>query len=164
MYKRSRPLVALLAAAGTAAVAIPAIAGGQTGPKTIVLGDKLLAAKIVHVSRSPRGDQLGLGDRVITEQAIYSPSTGRKLGTLSTDCVNVAGVAQLFNARLQCLTTYRFSNGTIIAAGVERLADPKRQIPLIGGTGAYSTTRGSVTAGAPTKRYDTVDVVQVTGS
>src|SRR4051812_19176577 len=112
MSRRSRALLCCTAAAAAAtAVSVPALTSAQSsGGRDITVRDKVHAAKFVHQKRSTRGDRLAMGDRVITQQALFDESN-RGVGTLLTDCVNVGRQAQVFKATLQCTSIYRFADG-----------------------------------------------------
>jgi hypothetical protein len=94
----------------------------------------------------------------------FLPERLGSVGTLFTDCVNVGGAAEVFKATLQCTSTYRFKDGEVVSAGVVRLsAGPATGFPIVGGSGAYRGAHGEVSAGAPVKGYDGVDVLHLDG-
>jgi hypothetical protein len=103
-----------------------------------------------------------MGDRVITRQALYDDS-GRRIGSLFTDCVNVGPKAKVFRATLQCMSVYRIQGGQVVSEGVVKLGSSSGSIAIVGGAGAYSSASGEVGAGAPVKGYDTVDVLHLDG-
>ena len=160
--RAAMPAVALVTLAG--AVALPAITSdAQTsGPREITVREKLRAIEFVHHKRSTRRDRLDMGDRVLTQQALFNESDAR-VGTLFTDCVNVGHKAAVFRAVLQCTATYRFRDGQVVASGVVRLSDRRAAAPIVGGRGAYRGASGEVRAGAPVRGYDSVDVLQLDG-
>lgn len=84
-----------------------------------------------------------MGDGVITRQAM-TDARHKKLGTLNTDCKNIGTKAQVFKAALQCVTTHRFADGEIVAAGVATISDPKASFPILGGSGAYTGASGTI--------------------
>jgi hypothetical protein len=70
----------------------------------------------------------------------------------------------VFNATLQCTSTYRFDNGQLVSAGVVKLdAGVRAGFPIVGGSGAYKAARGQITPGAPVKGYQGVDVLHLDG-
>jgi hypothetical protein len=98
---------------------------------------------------------------VITRQALFDASD-RRVGTLLTDCINTGAAAEVFQAKLQCLSTYRLANGQIVSAGSVRLVDgPPNRFPIVGGAGAYRGASGEIEAGAPVQGYDGVDVLHL---
>jgi hypothetical protein len=120
--------------------------------------------KFVHQKRTTKAEVLAMGDRVVTRQALYNDSN-RKVGSFVTDCVNTGGKAQVFKATLLCTSIYRFSDGQVVSQGVVKLGSSpaSARIAIVGGTGAYRAASGEVTAGAPVKGYDTVDVLHLDG-
>jgi Allene oxide cyclase barrel like domain len=124
--------------------------------------EKVKAAQFVHTG-SARGEQLAMGDRVITRQALFDTSD-RRIGTLVTDWVNTGATAEVFKAQLHCVSTYRLKDGQVVSAGAVRLADgPGNRFPIVGGAGAYRGASGEITAGAPVKGYQGVDVLHFDG-
>lgn len=153
----------LAALAVAAAVAIPGLSGAQaSGGREITVRDKVQGAQFVHAKPSTPEQTLDTGDRVITRQALFD-ERNKGAGSLATDCVNVGPSAEVFEATLQCLTTYRFKDGQVVTAGVVTLSNPKTRIAIVGGTGAYASGRGDVRAGKPVKGFDTVDVLRIAG-
>src|SRR2546423_14733902 len=116
MSRRSRALLCCMALAVLASVvSIPALTSAQgSGGRDITVRDKVRAAKFVHQKQSTRGERLAMGDRVITQQALFDESN-RPVGTLLTDCVNVGGKAQVFKATLECSSIYRFRDGQVVS-------------------------------------------------
>lgn len=162
----SRSASGAVLAALVALAAIPALTGAQgAGTRDITVVDKVRAVKFVHVQAedSARGERLAPGDRVLTRQSLFDQDR-RALGTLFTDCTNVGAAAQVFDATLQCTSTYRFRDGEVVSAGVVRLgAGPTTGFPIVGGSGAYRGAQGEVSASAPLKGYDSVDVLHLDG-
>jgi hypothetical protein len=155
--------VAAVLAAAVAAAAVPAMSGAQdSAARDITVREKVRAAKFVHVG-SVRGERLGFGDRIITRQALFDTGD-RRIGTLTTDCVNTGATATVFEARLQCLSTYTFKDGQVTSAGTARLADgAANRFPIVGGAGAYRGASGEIEAGAPVEGYEGVDVLHLDG-
>jgi hypothetical protein len=53
-------------------------------------------------------------------------------------------------------------DGEVVSAGVVRLSDgPATRFPIVGGSGAYRGAQGEITAGAPVKGFDTVNVLHL---
>ena len=155
---------AALAALGTAA-ALPLISSaGSPGARDVTVRDKVRAVKFVHTSKSTHAEQLALGDRVVTRQALFDEQD-HAVGTFSTDCVNVGHKAPVFSATLQCTSIYRFADGQVVTSGVVRLggSPADARIAIVGGTGAYRRARGEVGSGPSVKGYDTVDVLHIDG-
>src|SRR2546423_1881364 len=98
---------AALAALGTAAALPLMSSAGSPGARDVTVREKVRAVKFVHTSKSTRGEQLALGDRVITRQALFDEQD-HAVGTFFTDCVNVGHRAPVFSATLQCTSIYRF--------------------------------------------------------
>jgi hypothetical protein len=158
-----KAVLAATVAALTATVAIPALSDAQdAAARDITVHEKVLGVTFVQQKKSTGEDRLAPGDRVLTRQAL-SNDAGRRIGTLSTDCVNVGGrTAPVFSATLQCTSTYALRDGQIVAAGVVRLDRPGAAgLPIAGGSGAYRTARGEVTAGTPSKPRETVAILHV---
>ncbi|HEX8857370.1 MAG TPA: hypothetical protein VF752_17380 [Thermoleophilaceae bacterium] len=163
MPSKYQAATAAAAAALTAAIAIPTVTGAQTGGRDVTVREKVRAAQFVHAKDSTKGERLARGDRVITSQAMFD-GDNRPLGTLYTDCVNAGRAARVFNATLQCTSTYRFSDGQVVSAGVVKLGSgPRGGFPIVGGSDAYKSARGQITPGAPAKGYDGVDVLHLDG-
>ena len=161
MSTPKKALAAALAAATATAVAVPALTGAQaSGGREVTVRDKVQAAQFVHAKASTPEGVLAMGDRVDTRQAVFN-ERDRPVGTLATDCVNIGQTAEVFDATLQCLSTYRLEGGEVVTAGVVSLKDPKARIAIVGGTGAYVSAGGDVRAGKPVKGYDTVDVLHL---
>jgi hypothetical protein len=158
--KRAAAGAALAAVA--AAAAIPALTSAQDATaREITVREKVKAVQFVHHGAA-QGEKLAMGDRVITRQALFDTSD-RRIGTLHTDCVNTGAAAQVFQARLQCLSTYRLEDGQIVSAGTVRLADGPANpgFPIVGGGGAYRGASGEIRPGAPVEGYAGVDVLQL---
>jgi hypothetical protein len=72
---------------------------------------------------------------------------------------NKAARPHLVNCRVQ---TYRFKNGQVVTAGVVKFAQLENlSIPIIGGSGAYRSASGFVSAGKPVKGFLSVDVLHL---
>lgn len=156
------PTARVLAAVVAAALATSSLSCGQpSGTRQITVREKVRAVTFVHSTGSSRGERLATGDRVITTQAL-SDERGKRVGTLYADCANVGPPAEVFQAMLSCTATYRLADGDVVSEGVVRLgAGQAARAPIVGGTRAYRTARGEVTAGKPVKGYDSVDVLRV---
>ena len=125
----------------TAAVAIPALTSAQNGG----------------------GREIAHGDRVLTRQALFAED-GSPVGRLFTDCANVGRGAEVFDASLQCVSTYRFEDGEVVSAGVAVLSAARTvRFPIVGGSGAYRGAHGEVTSGNPPKGYQGADVLHLDG-
>lgn len=155
------PAVALATLA--AAIAVPTLTSSAQTPASvdITVRDKIKAVVFVHAKPTTRGERLATGDRVITRQGMFDERDA-PIGTLTTDCVNVGATAPVFKATLQCTSIYRFRDGQIVSAGVVKLDSAKSApFPIVGGSGAYTSASGDITAGKPVKGYDTVDVLHL---
>ena len=143
MSRRFVLTIGFVAAAAVAAV--PAITTAQSigGGRDVTVREKARSILFVHQQRSTRGDHMATGDRVLTRQALFDAS-GKSIGTLFTDCVNLGAPAKVFAATLQCTASYRFADGQLVAAGVERLGAPGTSAPIVGGSGTYRAARGEV--------------------
>lgn len=157
---KSRIVLATTLAAAATATAVPALTSAQSSGRTITAHEKLIDLQFVHHKASTKGEKLAMGDAVVTRQSMKDDA-GKPLGTLYTDCVNVGAKAAVFKATLECMTTYKFSDGEVTAAGVVKLSDPKASLPILGGSGAYVGVSGVVTPGEPAKGDDSVDVLQL---
>ncbi len=158
---RPRRVAAVVIAALAAAVAIPAVTSADSA-REITVRDKVRAVKIIDVAPKAKREDLSHGDRVLTRQAMFD-ERDRRIGTLFTDCVGVGPTAPLFEATMQCTSTWRFGDGQIVGEGIVRLSDrsPGARFPIVGGSGAYRGTGGEASAGAPVKGYDSVDVLSL---
>jgi hypothetical protein len=153
---------AALAVAATG-IAIPALSGADTsGARDITVREKVRGAQFVHAKPTKQDERLARGDRAITDQVLFDEH-GKRLGGLFTDCVNVGSAAPIFKATLQCTYTYRLQDGSIVGSGALKLGDPSSAGAITGGTGAYTGASGTITAGAPVKGFDSVDVLHVAG-
>ena len=152
-------LAATVAAVASVAVALPALTAAQTSAeqRTITVQEKVVDIAKDDVAPKSRS-KVSLGDRLITRQALFDANK-KRLGTLFTDCSGVGPTKPIFGATLQCLVTYRFADGQIMAAGTTRLTDGE-PIALIGGTGAYAGARGSVRT-KPAKGFDSADEITI---
>ena len=162
MSRRSRALKpALVLAAIAVAAAVPASA--QTA-RDITVREKAQAVKFVHQRPAKRPDVLAMGDRVITRQALFDESD-RRIGSFHTDCLNGGARAQVFKATLICTSIYRFADGQVVSQGVVKLGGnpASARIAIVGGTGAYRSARGEVSAAAPVEGYDSVDHLSIDG-
>jgi Allene oxide cyclase barrel like domain len=148
----------------SAAVAIPALTSAQNGAgREIAVREKVRAVKFVHANPSTLGERLAHGDRVLTRQALFAED-GSAVGRLFTDCANVGRGAEVFDATLQCLSTYRFEDGEVVGAGVVVLSAARTvRFPIVGGSGAYRGAHGEVTSGKPPKGYQGADVLHLDG-
>jgi len=158
-----RPAIAAVAiASAVAAAAVPALSGAEPSGREITVHEKVIGLKFVHQKASTKGDKLAMGDAVVTRQSMADDS-GKRLGTLFTTCTNVGARTGVFKATLECVVTYRFTNGQVTAAGVVRLSDPKAVLPIVGGSGAFTGASGTVTPGKPAKGddSDSVDVLHL---
>jgi hypothetical protein len=164
MFTPIRAISVAAVLALSAAVAIPAFTTAQTvGAREIAVREKVRAVKFVHAKQSTRGEHLAQGDRVLTRQALFAEN-GTAVGTLFTDCVNVGRAAEVFEATLQCVSTYRFKDGEVVSAGVVVLGTGGTiRFPIVGGSGAYRGAHGEVTAVQPPSGYQGADVLQLDG-
>ncbi|MGI8622876.1 MAG: allene oxide cyclase barrel-like domain-containing protein [Solirubrobacteraceae bacterium] len=157
---KSRLILAAAMAVAASATAIPALTSAQPSGRTITVHEKVTGLKFVHHDKATKGDKLAMGDAVVTRQSMKDDD-GRALGTLFTDCTNVGAKAPVFKAKLECLMTYKFSDGEVTAAGVATLSDPNVSFPIVGGSSAYTGASGTVTPGKPGKGDDSVDVLHI---
>ena len=165
MTRKTRALAATIVAGALAgAVAIPAMSGAQTDAgRQITVRMKVTGGAQFHHGRPSSGDRLATGDSVIVRLRMAS-AAGARLGSAHTQCVNVGAGASGAAALLQCTQTYRFADGQVVAAGLVRFSQVDRmQIPIVGGSGAYRGATGQLTAGAPVKGFDSVDVLSLDG-
>jgi len=161
MTKHHRVLTAAASSALAAAIAIPALSSAQSGGTDIVVREKVQSVHIDHQSSRNKGDRLATGDRVQTRQGLYDES-GKSIGTLFTDCVNMGKSAQIFQATMLCTVSYRLADGQLNAFGALRLSSkPSTQSAPLIGSGAYRGKHGEVTSAPPVKGYDTVDVLHI---
>jgi len=162
MTRKTRTAAAAIAAVAaiTAATAIPAMTGAQTtGAKEITVRMKVTSG--AQAQHGTKGERLATGDAILIRLKMSSP-TGAALGTAYTECVNVGARAKAEQATLQCMQTYRFRDGQIVAAGIVRFSQLKGlAIPIVGGSGAYRGASGQLTDGAPVRGFDSVDVLQL---
>ncbi|MFL5825201.1 MAG: allene oxide cyclase barrel-like domain-containing protein [Thermoleophilaceae bacterium] len=162
MFTPVRAITAAAVAALATAVAVPALTTAQTsGTRDITVRERVQGVKMIDTSPRSRHERFSRGDRVVTEQALFSES-GNRVGTLFTDCVGVGRTAQLFKATLLCSSTYRFRDGDVMTAAAVELA-PGARGAIVGGTGAYKGVRGEGEAAPPVKGYDSVDVLHLEG-
>ena len=165
MSRLAMAIAAAAAATIATTAALPMLSDADSsGARDITVREKVRAVSFVRAKKSTKGDQLAMGDRVITRQGLFDEQN-HAVGTFFTDCVNVGHRAQVFSATLQCTSIYRFGDGQVVSSGVVRLGgDPAQiRIAIVGGTGAYASGRGEVGSGDPVKGYDTVDVLHVAG-
>lgn len=155
-------IAAGVAAAACTAIAVPALTTAQTpgGPRTITVQERVVDIAKDDVAPKSR-TWVSLGDRLITRQSLFDAAR-KPLGTLYTDCSGVGPAKPIFEATLQCLATYRFADGQIVAAGTVRLS-AGTPLPLVTGTGAYAGARGSVRLVKPAKGFDSADEITLDG-
>lgn len=151
-----------VAAAASVAIALPVLTAAQTSgdARTITVQEKVVDIAKDDVPPKSKS-KVSLGDRLITRQSLFDANK-KALGTLYTDCSGVGPTKPIFAATLQCLLTYRFADGQIVAAGTTRLTGGK-PLPLVGGTGAYAGAHGSVQLTKPAKGFDSADEITIDG-
>jgi hypothetical protein len=154
----------VLVAALAGATAMPAFTGAQTsGAREITVGMQVRGGTQIHHGKRTPSDKLAPGDAVVVRLKMFSAS-GAALGSAYTECVNVGAKASSFNAPLQCMQTYNFSDGQIVTAGVVRFSQLENlSIPIVGGSGAYRGASGHLTPGEPIEGFDSVDVLHLDG-
>lgn len=158
---------ASLIAAGAAvalatAMAVPALTGASPAPTTITVQEKVQAVVNDDIAPKSKKDNVSLGDRLVTRQALFDASK-KRVGTLYTDCAGVGPTKPLFSgATLLCTLSYRFTNGQIVAAGMAKL-NGGLEVPIVAGTGAYAGAHGSIKAAQPAKGFDSADVITISG-
>lgn len=162
MTVKTRTAAAGLAvvAAMTAATALPALTGAQTtDAREITVRMKVTAG--AQAQHGKKGETLATGDSVLVRLKMSS-AAGAALGTAYTECVNVGTRAKGERATLQCMQTYKFKDGQIVTAGIVNFSQLNGlSIPIIGGSGAYRGATGHLTAGAPVRGFDSVDVLHL---
>jgi hypothetical protein len=117
--------------------------------------------EFVRVNPSTRDQTMRLGDRVITTQALFNESDDT-VGTLSTDCVNVGGTAQVFKATLQCTSIYRLADGEVV--GLASCAStPDRLRGSRSWAAAVPTATRTASRRSPVKGYDSTELMYLGG-
>ena len=164
MTRRIR--ITAIAAAGAvacAAAAVPAFTGAQElGPRDVTVLMKVRGGHEVAHAKKPKG-KMAPGDQLIVRLAMFS-TDGARLGSAYLSCVGVGKKAPAAVATQQCMQTYEFKDGQIVAAGIVRFNEiDKLSAAIVGGSGAHSGASGQVTSGAPVKGYDSVDVLHLEG-
>lgn len=152
------------AVALSAAIAVPALTSAQsTADRTITANEKVQAVTKDDLAPKSR-TRVSLGDRLLSRQSMFD-STGKRTGTLYTDCAGVGPTRRLqgrTSVALLCTAAYTFSDGQILTGGRFSL-DGKGVLAITGGTGAYTGARGSVRSARPAKGFDSTDVITITG-
>lgn len=88
-----------MAAVAAVGAAPPALTSAQSsGGRDITVRDKVQSIRFVHQKRTKTDDRLATGDRVLTHQRLFD-ETNKTIGTLLTDCVNVAPPRASFQRR-----------------------------------------------------------------
>ncbi len=163
MHFKTKTVAAAALAATTAAVALPALGGAQTGDREITAREKVRSVKFVHQKRTTKGERLATGDRVLTRQGIFNAG-GKASGTLFTDCANVGKAAAVFKATLQCTSTYRFGDCQNFKPG-QLPTGPRGSTGPRGATGETGPTGapGSALAYAHVRADGTLDTARSKG-
>jgi hypothetical protein len=156
MNRRSRlilvagMLTALVSAGGAAvAVADPATTGRV--PSTMHVRAVFKAEKFLDAE--PAGTSLG--DEQLASGTLYNPS-GREMGTFGFICTTVGVTAT--HTLEQCAGWGLLADGQLEFAGMSRDTDTTHTWGVTGGTGAYTTARGTLISH---DLSDTLDAVTI---
>lgn len=162
VHRRVLTTIGIVVTSASAAVALPAITGARTPDRARTITVQVKVVDIAKDDVAPKSrSKVSLGDRLITRQSLYDANR-KAVGTLYTDCSGVGPTKPVFGATLQCLATYRFGDGQIVAAGTTRLTGGT-PLPVVGGSGAYAGARGSVQLTQPARGFDSADVITIDG-
>ncbi len=161
--KATRLVAAAAVAALSAAIAAPTLTSAQAPPATtITVQEKVQTVAQDDVAPKSRRGRVSVGDRLITRQSLFDASKQR-LGTLYTDCTSVGATGTFPRLTLLCTVTYNLTAGQIVAAGTVRFDDDNAEIPIVGGSRAYTGARGTVKTAKPMQGYDSADAITING-
>jgi hypothetical protein len=152
--KRLSLLAAALLAAVAASVVLAAAGGAQTPdrPTLTFLDDTNHATQdfLDHAPKSPvRNPQsprfrLSTGDTLYVHSPILDRAGGTRIGTAYSEFTVVSG-NRFANAAFRGHGAFKLRDGQITADGILRPASTTNTVAVLGGTGAYEGTRGSLT-------------------
>src|SRR4051794_26839625 len=151
--KRLALLAAALLAAVAASVVLAAPGGAQTpGGHTLTFLDDTNHATQGFVDSAPRSPvrnpqsprfRLSTGDALYVHSPILDRAGGTRIGTAYSQFTVVSGHT-FANAIFRGHGTFKLHDGQITADGILRPANTTNTVPVLGGTGAYEGTRGSL--------------------
>ncbi len=129
---------ALFAALTGTAVAAPQTLTFQEIEKgsTFAYIDNAPKSKLVHgfPEKISQGDEISISTPLA--------SAGKTIGKLRTSCVATSSAKTFDKAGFNCLGTFVFSNGTLVASAVIS-KESGTEGAIIGGTGVYANARGT---------------------
>ena len=141
-YARAVLVLAVAALLGTVGLVSFASASSNTSVTKTIHVVQPESAVFTNVDVSPTGDSPG--DYVVITSRLIKPGTNEKVGSVAAVCT-LLKVTSTFPS--QCVGTASFSNGDITVQGIFLTIEGKHNVLAItGGTGAYQTAHGTVTA------------------
>ena len=132
---RAHVTFAALVGCVAALYAVPAAARAPRPPATV---KATASVDAVHqVDNAPEGDSAG--DLLVFSQKLRN-ATGREIGSASAFCVRtVPGKMR------ECQGTFVLPRGQVFVAGPDPDGVQRHALAIVGGTGAYSGIRGTLT-------------------
>ncbi|MFN0193295.1 MAG: allene oxide cyclase family protein [Aestuariivirga sp.] len=97
------------------------------------------------------------GDLIVENKEIYDKDSQKLLGAMTGWCLRTVPFKEF-----DCVFTFKFSEGTIIAQGTYYDKTPDSLFAVTGGTGKYVGARGemkSVERGAASTDYDNIFIL-----
>lgn len=139
---------AALAATAATAVGFGVLALGQQSAVGAVADDDLIGRpaqeRNVDVGRSGPS----VGDRYVFSENLFDDDNdrvGRLAGSCDITLVKRKANGDPKDAMMQCLATFRLSDGQITVQGINWWSDETLVLPVTGGSGAYDEASGEVT-------------------
>jgi hypothetical protein len=152
--RRLSLLAAALLAALAATVVLAAAGGAQTpGGHTLTFLDDTSHATQRFVDSAPKSPvrnpqsrrfRLSTGDTLYIHSPILDRAGGTRIGTAYSQFTVVSGNS-FANAVFRGHGAFKLRDGQITADGILRPANTTNTVAVLGGTGAYEGTRGSLT-------------------
>jgi hypothetical protein len=152
-YVKAVLVVVVAALLGTIGLVSFASASSNTSATKRIHVTQPKSAIFTNVDVAPT-DEDNPGDYVVITSRLVKPGTDKKVGSVAAVCTLVK-VTPTFPS--QCVGTASFPRGDITVQGIFLTVEGKRNVLAItGGTGAYRTAHGTLTA---TIRGETTDLV-----
>ncbi|XP_047956494.1 dirigent protein 21-like [Salvia hispanica] len=114
----------------------------ELGPNATVY--RVATASITSTSPTSFGQVNVFDDRVTAEPDIKSEQVARAQGTSAYADLQAGAIAMTANFYI---TSGEFNGSTLVIAGRNPLLEPTRELPVIGGTGAFRLARGYAVVG-----------------
>lgn len=149
-------LATAAALAGGAGSGILGLAGAAPSHRSITFQEP--NPQVVKNDVPPTSSStLSLGDELTITGPLENPQH-KHLGTFAGLCTAL-GAGPLFTTPLECHGVYKVADGQIVAEGIMTIAHV--DLAIVGGSGAYTGARGTVSPGKPTKGFSDADKLTI---